>query len=109
MIARPHGNPSVHLMQQPQHKTPQTKNGTWLTKLQSLHVEQRAFSFILIMGVLGAVFGAITTDLELQGCMKSWDCFLSNPAQQRLEGIEKGAFAGIVTALVLSLPAIIKE
>lgn len=96
------------MQQAPRRSTPK-ESVTVLTKVRHLPVEQRAFAFILSMGLLGAVFGGITTNTELRSCMKSWDCVAMNPTEQVREGIKAGAYAGIAAAAILSLPAVLKE
>ena len=88
-----------------------SKNETvpFLTQLRSLPVEQRAVAFVLILGLLGAIFGGISTDLELRSCLQSWNCSAINSAEQRVQGIKTGGYAGIGAALVLSMPAILRE
>lgn len=96
-------------MQQPQQRSSTQAPTALRSKLQSLKVEHRAYLFVLMMGVLGAAFGGVTTEVELQGCLQSGECFLVNTMQQRFKGIEKGAFAGMGAAVLLSLPAVLKE
>ena len=92
----------------PRRSTP-TVSVAALNKVRKLPIEQRAFAFLLTMGFLGAIFGAITTDVEIRACMKSWDCVTMNSTAQRIEGIKAGAYSGIAAAAVLSFPALFKD
>ena len=96
-------------MPQPPRSSTKDESVSFLTRIRALPIEQRAIAFILILGVLGAILGGVTTDVELRNCFQSWDCSAINPSEQRMNGIKTGAYAGIGAALILSLPAIYRE
>jgi hypothetical protein len=85
------------------------KNPKLLSTLLSLPVEQKACLFILLMGVVGTVVGGINTEIAVRGCMLQDQCLVVDTTQKRLDVIEKGAYAGMGAAVVLSLPALLRR
>ncbi|MBF2049055.1 MAG: hypothetical protein IGS54_17110 [Elainella sp. C42_A2020_010] len=83
------------------------ENTKLIAKLQKLPVGQKACLFILFMGVLGAVIGGISAEIEIRGCTAE-HCPMVDTTQKRLDGIGKGAFVGMGTAVFSSLPALLK-
>ncbi len=83
------------------------ENAFLIAKLQNLSVGQKAYLFILFMGVLGAVVGGISAEIEIRGCITE-HCLMVDITQKRLDGIGRGAFAGMGAAVFSSLPALLK-
>lgn len=90
-------------------KSNKQENIKLIAKLMHLSVGQKAGLFIMFMGVLGAVIGKINAEVEIRGCTSPEQCFMADTAQTRLDGIGKGGFAGMGTAVFASLPALQKR
>lgn len=85
------------------------KNTKLIAKLLHLPVGQKACLLILFMGVLGALIGRISAEMEIRGCTPQEQCLIVDTTQKRLDGTGKGAFAGIGTAVFSSLPALLER
>jgi hypothetical protein len=77
-------------------------------KLQNCPLEQRACLFVLFMGILGGVIGGTSAEIEMRtGADNQRIRF--DAVEQRLDGVEKGAYAGMGAATVMSLSAIARR
>lgn len=75
----------------------------------SLPLELKACLFILCMGALGTLMGGVRTIAASKECHLQDRCFTFNTAQERLNAVERDAFAGMGAAFFLSLPALLKQ
>ena len=83
-------------------------NDKLTAKLQNLPLEQKACLFILVMGILGGVVGGTSAEIEMRAGIGDQRSRF-DAAEQRLDGVEKGAYAGMGAATVMSLSAIARR
>jgi len=78
-------------------------------KIQQLSIVKRVYLYILLLTAIGAVMGEVKYRLESKSCMTNDRCWIIQPAQRRVRELSVGAVAGIITATLISIPALLEE
>ena len=84
-------------------------NPELIGKIQKLPVVKRVYLYILLMAAIGGGMGEIKYRLEARNCMANDRCWTVQPAQRRVRELGIGAIAGMITATLISIPALIEE
>ena len=90
-------------------KSSRKVNVKLIKRLLTLPTGQKACVLILLMGILGAVVGGISAEIEIRRCFLTEQCFIKDTAQKRLDSIGEGAFAGMGAAIFASLPVLLRS
>ena len=79
------------------------------SKIQKLAIVKRVYLYILLMTAIGAGMGEVKYHLESKNCMANDLCWTVEPAQRRIRELSLGAVAGMITATLISIPALLEE
>ena len=72
--------------------------------LNNLSVETKAYLYIFLIGLIGAVVGVANSEIQAQKI----NTMITNP-NAKIQQISLAAFAGIGAATLISLPIFLKE
>ncbi|MEL6928309.1 MAG: hypothetical protein AAFO95_06725 [Cyanobacteria bacterium J06600_6] len=83
-------------------------------RIQKLPVVKRVYLYILLMTAIGVGMGEAKYRFESKNCMAKDQvlrahCWTIQPAQRRVRELGTGAIAGMITATLISLPALLEE
>ena len=80
-----------------------------MNKIAKISLSKRAFTYLFMMGVVGAVAGGIDSKVALNECLDTQECSIDEFAEPEIHRIGIGACAGMVAASIISLPAMLNE
>ena len=79
------------------------------SRIQNLPIVKRVYLYILLMAAVGTGMGEVKYRLESKNCMANDRCWTIEPARRRARELGMGAVAGMITATLISIPALIEE
>jgi len=78
-------------------------------KIRKLSVTQKVYLYILLMATVGIGMGEIKYRAEAKSCPTNDNCWTVEPKQRRIRELGAGAIAGIGTAFLISIPALLED
>ena len=87
----------------------QKKKPTPIDKFKNISVSKRAFSYMFLMGLMGAVVGTVDSKIVIKQCMDSENCAIENPTEIKISKISMGTCGGMIAATLISIPALLDE
>jgi len=78
-------------------------------KIQKLPIVKRVYLYVLLLTAIGTGMGEVKYRLESKNCMANDRCWIVEPAQRRIRELGVGAVAGMITATLISIPALLEE
>ena len=85
------------------------KEKSLIDNIQKLPVVQRVYLYILLMATVGIGMGEIKYRVEAKNCLGNDNCWTIEPKQRRIRELGIGAIAGIGTAVLISIPALLED
>ena len=85
------------------------KEESLIGKIQKLSVVQKVYLYIFLMATVGITMGEIKYRAEAKNCLANDSCWTIEPSQRRIRELGVGAIAGIGTALLISIPALLED
>lgn len=91
-------------------QTSSNKNSQKLIgKIQKLPIVKRVYLYVLLLAAIGAIMGEGKYRLESKSCMTNDRCWTIEPGERRVRELGIGALAGMITATLISIPALFEE
>ena len=87
----------------------ETKNLSLISKIKKLPIVPKVCLYICIMAIIGAGMGELKYRLETANCPNDDHCWMIEPAERQAREMAVGAIAGIFTATLISLPALLDD
>lgn len=87
----------------------QPESLNWIGKIKQLPVVPKVILYICVMAIIGAGMGELKYRLEAANCLNNDDCWLIEPAERQARELAIGAIAGIFTATLISIPALLND
>ena len=84
-------------------------SSNWLSKIKQLPVVPKVFLYICLMAIIGAGMGELKYRLETATCFNNDNCWIIEPAEHQARELGVGAIAGIFTATLISIPALLND
>ena len=78
-------------------------------KIQKLPIVKRVYLYVLLLTAIGTVMGEAKYRLESKNCMTDERCWTIEPTERRVRELGIGAVAGMITATLISIPALLEE
>jgi len=85
------------------------KNLSLIAKIKRLPVVPKVCLYICVMAIIGAGMGEIKYRLETANCLPDDHCWMIEPAERQARELGIGAIAGIFTATLISIPALLND
>ena len=77
--------------------------------IQKLPIVKRVYLYTLLIAAIGTGMGEMKYRLESKNCMANDRCWTIEPTRRRVKELGMGAVAGMITATLISIPALIEE
>ena len=85
------------------------KEKSLIDNVQKLPVVQKVYLYVFLMATVGMAIGEMKHRVEAKDCLAKDNCWTVEPNQRRIKDLGVGAIAGIGTAVLISIPALLKE
>ena len=85
------------------------KEKSLIDNIRKLPVVQKVYLYVFLMATVGMAMGEMKHRVEAKNCWTKDSCWTVEPSQRRIKELGAGAIAGIGTAVLISIPALLKE
>ena len=86
-----------------------SENISLISRIKQLPVVPKVCLYICLMGIIGAAMGELKYRLQAPDCTYDDICWMIEPAEHQAREILIGAIAGIFTATLISIPALLND
>lgn len=85
------------------------KEKSLIDSIRKLPVVQKVYLYLFLMATLGMAMGEMKHRIETKNCLAKDSCWTVEPSQRRIKELGAGAIAGIGTAVLISIPALLEK